>query len=45
VLDHLADVLLKLGQRDEAVTTLRRALEVEPQNKHIAEKLRGLTGK
>jgi tetratricopeptide (TPR) repeat protein len=39
VLDHLAEVLLKLNKRDEAVDAWRRALKVDPDNKDIAGKL------
>jgi cytochrome c-type biogenesis protein CcmH/NrfG len=44
VYGHLADVLLKLGKPDEALTALRRANELEPDNKEISEKLQKLKG-
>ena len=42
--DHLAEVLLKNGQRDEAIEYWKRALKAEPGNKEIAGKLEKLTG-
>jgi len=39
VLNHLAEVLIKLGKRDEAIDAWRRALKVDPDNKDIAGKL------
>ena len=39
IFDHLAEVLLKLGKRDEAIAQWRRALQVDPDNKEIAEKI------
>jgi tetratricopeptide (TPR) repeat protein len=39
VYDHLASLLQKLGQPDEARKVWQRALELDPTNKEIAEKL------
>ena len=44
VFEHLADIYLKLGKKDLAREQLRKGLEVEPQNKSVAEKLRALGG-
>ena len=43
VLEHLADVLLKLNQNEEAIQLLQQALLVDPENKALAEKLRQQT--
>ena len=42
VFEHLADIYLKLGKKDLAREQLRKGLEVEPQNKSVAEKLKAL---
>jgi len=39
ILDHLAEVLLKLDKRDEALAALRRAAKADPDNKDLAGKL------
>ncbi len=39
VFDHLAEDLIKLGKKDEALHLWHRALQVEPGNKDIIEKL------
>ena len=39
VYDHLADVLLKLDKRAEAIAVWKRALKLDPANKEIAAKL------
>ena len=39
VYDHLADVLLKLDKRAEAIVVWKRALKLDPANKEIAAKL------
>jgi len=44
VFEHLADIYLKLGKKDLAREQLRKGLEVEPQNKSVAEKLKALGG-
>lgn len=44
VFDHLADIYLKLGKKDLAREQLRKGLEVDPQNKSVAEKLKALGG-
>jgi tetratricopeptide (TPR) repeat protein len=43
VFDHLAEDLMKLGKRDEALHLWHRALQVEPGNKDIIEKLQKYT--
>jgi tetratricopeptide (TPR) repeat protein len=43
VFDHLADVLLKLGKKEEAITYLKRAVASNPKNQALAEKLKTLT--
>jgi len=45
VFDHLAEALYKSGQRAEAVTFLRKAVQLDPQNKKLAEKLQKWTEK
>jgi cytochrome c-type biogenesis protein CcmH/NrfG len=44
VLDHLAEVLLKLGKTDEAISILRKANKLEPDNKDVSGRLQQLTG-
>jgi len=41
---HLADVLLKVGKTQEALTVLQRASGLDPGNKAISEKLQKLKG-
>ena len=41
VYDHLADVLLKLNKRAEAIAVWKRAVKIDPGNKDIAAKLAG----
>jgi tetratricopeptide (TPR) repeat protein len=43
IFDHLAETLLQLGQRDEALANLRKAVKLEPDNKTLAEKLKKWT--
>jgi len=43
IFDHLAEVLLKLNRRAEALQALRKAAELEPDNKTIADKLKKWT--
>ncbi len=44
VFEHLADIYLKLGKKDLAREQLRKGLQIEPQNKSVAEKLKALGG-
>jgi len=44
VYEHLAEVLEKLGRHAEAIQYLRRAVNADPDNKALAEKLEKLSG-
>lgn len=39
VYDHLAEVLLKMGKREDAILIWKRATQIDPANKEITEKL------
>jgi tetratricopeptide (TPR) repeat protein len=45
VFEHLADVYLKLGKKKDAIEQLKKALQVEPEKKTAAEKLKALESK
>ena len=40
IYDHLAEVLIKMGKKDEAVAEWRKALELDPENKLYPEKIK-----
>ncbi len=42
IYDHLADVYLKMGRKDDALMNLQKAVELDPRNKEVMEKLDGL---
>ena len=39
IYDHLAQVLMKMGRKDDAVAQWKKALELDPANKDYAEKI------
>ncbi len=39
ILDHLGDILLKLGEEDAAVTSWGRSFRMDPENRDVAAKL------
>jgi serine-type D-Ala-D-Ala carboxypeptidase/endopeptidase len=42
VYDSLADCYEKMGNRELAIATYRRALEVDPKKKHSQDRLKAL---
>jgi tetratricopeptide (TPR) repeat protein len=44
VFDHIAECYMQLGKKDEAITQWKRAIEADPTNKEIVEKLKQAQG-